>query len=331
MHGPIRATYANHLQIDVGDLNTLLLFCRAGVVVVKHVRGIMPLEVVMGFEERVERCLESIRDAYSKSWHSCLSCGGSAEKNVIRGRARCISGQVEDLIAEVVYDCVVEELRDVVVFVDTPLSYETGKINPKGKPELDICYPDVILTRPNGNGKMEVLYMIELKVNLGWKRHKLAGFEIRRDGNGKPVLDETGKKVRDSIIPIEDDMERELSKLQDVRVRSKVGVDKKGAMLGQCADGDDKIEFVINSAVWYDLVVCSSKNVPKWALEAAEQRIAKSNQERVQMFVLSNSELSGKHASKKELAMGSPKCTDDVARWGGRLELLVQRYLKGGN
>lgn len=289
---------------------------------------ITQVEAMMEFKEMVGDCLKGIRDAYSQSWNSILHCGGSGEKSVIRGRARCISGQVEDLIAEMVYDYAAKELEDVVVFVDLPLSYETGEYDEKGVPEFDICYPDVILARPNSDGKMEVLYMLELKVNLGWGRHKLTGFEVRRDEKGKPVLDKEGKKEKNPIKPIEVDMANELLALQGVRVTSKVGLNIKRTDLKKYADDDGRLEFVFNSSVWYDLVVCSSKNVSKGALKAAKDRIAKSNNARVKMYVLTPSELSSKHASPKELATVDPVCGDDVARWGERLDQLIHMNLK---
>lgn len=282
----------------------------------------------MDFKEMVGNCLKGIRDAYSQSWNSILHCGGSGEKNVIRGRARCISGQVEDLIAETLYNYVVKELEDVIVFIDLPLSYETGEYDEKGAPELDICYPDVILARPNSDGKMEVLYMLELKVNLGWGRHKLAGFEVRRDEKGKPILDKEGKKEKKPITPIEKDMEQELLALQGVRVTSKVGLNINRADLKEYAGNDSRLEFVFNSSVRYDLVVCSSKNVPKETLKAAKERIANNNNAQVQMYVLTDAELSRKHASPKELATVDPVCCDDVARWGERLDQLVHKNIK---
>lgn len=261
----------------------------------------------MNFKDRVEQVLKDIQKVYSESYNCFLSNGQKTDKNIIRGRARCVSGRVEDLTAELLFDWVKMKVDDVFVFVDLPLSFETCEKGKNGKSKLDICYPDIVVAR-HVRERYEILYMVELKVNLGWGRHKLAGYQMVK-GNG-------GEKKKEIVKPIEQELYDDLNNLRNVGVWAKWPAGTQG----KTGEGNsDRITFKLSSTAKYDLVICSSKNVSKAELKLARARIARNDSAMVQMYVLSDAELSVKYTDKKDAKKQHGLCSDDVEKWGERI------------
>ena len=274
-------------------------------------------EVAYGdcFIQRINKFLHSVQEAYSESWESHVTCVAGTNKEVIRGRARCIAGRVEDLFAEALYDVLSECIQGLLVFVDLPLSYELDEYDDNGKKRKDICYPDVVVAQRKEN-QINILYLVELKVNLGWGRHKLAGEMF--------VKAESGGKVKKSITPIEAEITHELEELIGKRVWSKIPFGMKSRENLQGVMNDGELHFVVSNDTRYDLIICSSKNVPKAALQKARERIGSDESAICQMYVLSDAELSLKYADeKKKIDNDVMLCSHDVRKWKSRIGTLV--------
>lgn len=86
-----------------------------------------------------------------------------------RGRNHSISSQAEDLLAFfIVQRC---SLENCEVWVDYPISFKTkSKTTKSGNPGTKTIYPDISLVRKNEQGQNEIYEMIDLKMDLGWKR-----------------------------------------------------------------------------------------------------------------------------------------------------------------
>ena len=271
----------------------------------------------MAFGERIEKCLRDIRRAYAESWSSVSPDGEKRNACVLRGRARCISGRAEDYLATVVYDYLKDKIKGLVVFVDLPLSYELDEHNEKGKRIKDICYPDIVLARER-NKKMEVIYLAEIKMNAGWARHKLIGKVEVRDSKGKILRNKNGKKRMRKIDPIEKEIHDELLRLMEAkRIWSKMPVDKS-KILVRCLTANGEIDFKLRPNLWYDLILCSSRNVQKEALQVARDRIEEKVGLPCRMYVLSDAELSEKHigdSERRKIAeQGETLCAADVEK-----------------
>lgn len=269
------------------------------------------------FTQRVEQFLRSVQDAYAESWVSCAGCATSNEEGVIRGRARCIAGRVEDLFAEVLYDILKDHIKGLMVFVDLPLSYELNECDNKGKKLKGICYPDVVVAQRKVN-QINVLYLVELKVNLGWGRHKLAG-------EGMFKNEETGKKAWKEVTPIEEEITGKLKELIGVRVWSKIPFSMKSGQDFDEVIEDDELQFVVAKDARYDLIVCSSRNVPKYALQKARERIGEDINAVCQLYVLSEEELSLKYVDEtRQHETKCLLCSKDVSKWKRRINTLVE-------
>lgn len=276
----------------------------------------------MIFRKRIEKCLKDIRRAYAESWSSISPDGKKRKACVLRGRARCVSGKAEDYLAAAIYDYLKDRIKGLVVFVDLPLSYELNGIDAKGNRIKDICYPDIVLARER-NKKMEVIYLAEIKMNAGWTRHKLIGKVDVRDSKGVVLRNKNGKKRMRRIDPIEKEIHDELLCLIGAKkVWSKTPFDE-GRILAKCLTANEEIVFKLRPNLWYDLILCSSRNVQKEALQIARDRMKATNELPCRMYVLSDAELSEKHIGESErrkiAEQGETLCTADVEKWGCRL------------
>jgi hypothetical protein len=269
------------------------------------------------FTNRFELFLRSVQKIYTESWVSFTGCS-KINRKVIRGRARCVAGQVEDLFGETVYDILNKHIKGLIVFVDLPLSYER---NDNGKRLKTICYPDVVVAQRN-ESQIRILYLMEMKVNFGWGRHKLVG-------EGMFKNDKTGKKERRSVTPIEDDVKGVLQKLIGVKIWSKIPYGMTAKKNSTEVTKNSELQFVVSKDTKYDLIICSSKNVPKDALQKARERIGEDVNAVCQLYVLSDKELSLKYASKKQRPEGdSLLCSKDVNKWKCRINALVDGWLQ---
>lgn len=259
------------------------------------------------FTKRIEEFLHNVQKAYDESLKSCASCSTIGEKNVIRGRARCISGRVEDLFAEALYDVLKDSVEELRVFVDLPLSYERDERDDKGNKQKGICYPDVVVAQAKSD-MMKVLYLVELKVDLGWGRHMLAGEVIHN-----------GERVK--VTPIEEIVMHKLQELIGVKTWCKTPFCMKTWL------EKDELQFVVSKDTRYDLIICSSKNVSQTALQKARERIGDNLRAVCQMYALSEKELSPKYdGKKKQRGAEDQLCSDDVGKWKSRIDALVEGW-----
>lgn len=273
------------------------------------------------FTQRVEQFLRSVQKIYTESWVSFTGCS-KINRKVIRGRARCVAGQVEDLFGETVYDILNKHIKGLIVFVDLPLSYECNECDDKGKRLKDVCYPDVVVAQMSDN-KINILYLVELKVNFGWGRHKLAGEMVVKN-------EKTGKKEKKTVTPIENEIVRKLQNLIGVKVWCKIpyNMREEKDFVDEKKNEQQKkneLRFVVSKDTRYDLIICSSKNVPKDALKKARERIGEDVNTICQLYVLSDKELSLKYACKKQRhKYDGLLCSEDVDKWKRRIDALVE-------
>ena len=268
------------------------------------------------FTERIEQFLHNVQKAYEESY-CCVTCTSGIGKEVIRGRARCVAGRVEDLFAETLYDVLKDRITGLLIFVDLPLSYE---YDDNGKKTKAICYPDVVVAQMK-EGRINVLYLVELKINLGWERHKLAGERMVKN-------DKTGNKEVERVTPIEDEIVHELKELIGAKVWSKVPLGMESRQALQDVMNSGELQFVVSQDVRYDLIVCSSKNVPEPALQKARERIKDDLNAVCQMYVLSKEELSLKYARNKHDTNALLR-SNDVDKWKKRIDALVEGVKQG--
>jgi hypothetical protein len=89
----------------------------------------------------------------------------------------------------------------------------------------------------------------------------------------------------------------------------------------------NELRFVVSKDTRYDLIICSSKNVPKDALKKARERIGEDVNAICQLYVLSDKELSLKYACKKQRhKYDGLLCFEDVDKWKRRIEALVESW-----
>lgn len=106
--------------------------------------------------------------------------GGLHNKNIQRGRSRSISGLSEDLFAELVFNEIrrsgVVNEKELFLFVDQPLIYQG--LNGKNQQ----VYPDLIVSKRQKDGTYRICYMVDLKMDVGYKRES-------NDGHSKSYID----------------------------------------------------------------------------------------------------------------------------------------------
>ena len=108
--------------------------------------------------DNIDAFLAAVRNEYICArypLHSDNTC-------IRRGRSRAISGVSEDLFAELLCNCLHE--KNLCFFVDQTLSGCVHKV-----------YPDVIVAQPLVGNNFEILYMIDLKMDVGYHRNITAG------------------------------------------------------------------------------------------------------------------------------------------------------------
>ena len=138
---------------------------------------------------------------------------------VHRGRSRIVASATEDLFAK--YLC--REFKNVHIFVDQCITLE-GR-------QTESYYPDlVICKKKEEKNNFEILYMIDLKMDIGWIRNKYKDYMNK------------SKKICEKM--------NQATSLKG----------KKGDV-----EGEDKenYEFSINKKACYDVVVVSSRNAGK--------------------------------------------------------------------
>lgn len=115
---------------------------------------------MLNTNKHLKNFIEDIHKEYEIARTINVSGG---EKNIFRGRSRCISAIAEDLFALLISKCVDNELY---YFVDQPIKY---KINNK----TTIYCPDLLVCKKKGDNKYLICHMIDLKMDVGWFRNKI--------------------------------------------------------------------------------------------------------------------------------------------------------------
>lgn len=141
-------------------------------------------------------------------------------KGIDRGRSRTISGVSEDLFAY--YLRLALDNNKLHFFVDQPLSIDNKKT----------FYPDVIISKDLGDNTYEILYMVDMKTDIGYHRNI----------SGK-------KKEHSSYL----DKANELKKLNQLLIESKNISSKNGTT-------KSNIHFIANPGVEYQMVVITAQN-----------------------------------------------------------------------
>lgn len=98
----------------------------------------------------------AICNAYKTAKIPC--CSPELRSNIERGRKRIISGIAEDYFAELM--CNVLNDNSLHFFVDQPIKGGRHQV-----------YPDIIIARENGVDHYTILYMIDLKMDVGYYRN----------------------------------------------------------------------------------------------------------------------------------------------------------------
>ena len=87
-----------------------------------------------------------------------------------RGRNHSISSQTEDLLAYFLLKRIGK--LDFEFWVDYPVSFKTSSKKTKnGSPGTKTIYPDISIVKKNNSEEFEIVEMIDLKMDLGWKRN----------------------------------------------------------------------------------------------------------------------------------------------------------------
>lgn len=160
------------------------------------------------FLKDVKKEYEQARDVY---------IGERKTSRVHRGRRRIVASITEDLFAKYL---VREFKKDHIhIFVDQPITLEGGK--------KQTYYPDLVICKYKRKNKIyEILFMIDLKMNIGWIRKKFKKYMKKSE--------EICKKMK-----------------RAKRLKGKVDIGE---------EDKEKIEFCINKKAHYDVVIVSSRN-----------------------------------------------------------------------
>lgn len=173
--------------------------------------------------------------------------------HVHRGRSRIIASIIEDLFAKYLW----REFKNVHIhiFVDQGIT-----LDGKGQP----YYPDLVICKKKEKYKFEILYMIDLKMDIGWIRNKY---------------------------------EEYMSNSKEICEKMKRAISLKGNK-GDVEDEEkEKLEFCINKKACYDVVIVSSRNSGKYE----SKLIKKSKNKNTNIWVLSSGGSLNQYKIKKEV------------------------------
>lgn len=170
----------------------------------------------------------------------------SNNTHIKRGRSRTISGVSEDLFAELL--CNSLNGKDLCYFVDQPMSGCRHKV-----------YPDVNVARALGDNRFEILYMVDLKMDVGYHRNI---------SDGGPQSQTYVEKAAEL-----------LNKLSELRNVAEFGITAKSNVL------DSRYAFSLHPHASYDEVIIASKNAGNKKKE--EELIHFSNDSETNIWVLS--------------------------------------------
>ena len=169
-----------------------------------------------------------------------------------RGRSRTISGIAEDYFAELLYKELSEE--NLRFFVDQPLVGGVHKV-----------FPDVIIARrKEGPASFEIIYMLDLKMDVGYHRDNTAGED-------KQSYVAKAKSLLENLALLKDAPE----------ISTKSGNKKKS----KTDSSAPRYYFSMHPQASYDEVIISSKNAGN--KEKEQQLIGRAKDPSCNIWVLS--------------------------------------------
>lgn len=157
------------------------------------------------------------------------------DSRVIRGRARCVSANFEDEIADLLCrKALWQKETEYRVFADFPITIEPicnlGRAQKKKKCETR--YIDIMICAERSDCEYEIMYMAELKTNTGWMRGQVSECLVKN------------RKLVDHLT----------CESTNVSVRKE---SLKEARINECSE---RTRFRVSQYLCYDLVVLSSCN-----------------------------------------------------------------------
>lgn len=163
--------------------------------------------------------LYAICDAYKAAKTPC--CSPELLPKIERGRRRIISGIAEDYFAELMCNTLNDD--SLHFFVDQPIK--------NGKHRV---YPDIVIARENGVGHYIILYMVDLKMDVGYYRN-------------------AAKSAEKSYIDKAEELEHNLNSLRASKIITTSG-------WREDLNAIASISFEIAETAHYDMVVISAEN-----------------------------------------------------------------------
>lgn len=104
--------------------------------------------------------LKAVRSAYRFSHELESRTMDLNDREIIRGRAHCVAGIIEDAFAVYLSQAIPRRYGELTLFIDQPII-----INRARQPR----YPDLMICREGDDCDYEILYAAELKANTGWQ------------------------------------------------------------------------------------------------------------------------------------------------------------------
>lgn len=205
---------------------------------------------------RLHNFLESIRGEYEESRIVRVNIKEKGRKTtyVVRGRNRCISSIAEDYFAMLLWRTF--KSTKITIFVDQPISLSNRK---------QPYYPDIVVCKTiKKNEKYEILFMIDLKMDVNWHKNSFL--------KNTNKLEAICKKMKNA---------------KELR-------GKKGNVIGE---KKGKLEFVINPKASYDEVIINSKNSIKNRIKMLEA----SKNKNINLWVLSKGQHPNSYKYKKDM------------------------------
>lgn len=168
---------------------------------------------------RLGNFLNDVKKEYRDARY--VYAGKNKTRRVHRGRSRIIASITEDLFAKYLYR-EFREFKKVHIFVDQCITLE-GR-------QTESYYPDLVICKKKKKNNFEILYMIDLKMDIGWIRNKYKDY---------------------------------MNKSKKICEKMKMAISLKGKKGDVEGEDKENYEFCINKKACYDVVVVSSRNAGK--------------------------------------------------------------------
>ena len=180
------------------------------------------------------------------------------DKRIVRGRAKCIASQAEEAFADFICKSILRKKPHYKVFVDFPIT-----VNFKcGDKHKTTRYVDFMLCREENDKHYRILYMAELKMNMGW--------------------------MRDQVVSCADDMNSLCKALFSGDISARNG-----------GEGSSRMKFSISKETKYDLIILSGVNTDLETLRDGVNKINNRNDGYTHAVILTNEPIrKGCHINK---------------------------------